>query len=122
MDAIKQSIIVLLVSGFMSVAPGIVYADLAQDCIKICTDQKAGDDANCQGSGQGADQGRAQCLKSNQDIYNDCMKNCTPGSPPAATAPQTPNPQTPAPKGAVPQTTGPQETTPSQGATPPKTY
>ncbi len=122
MNIINQAIFVLLAISFLSIAPAIGLADLTQDCIKGCSDQKASDDANCQGPNQGADQGRALCLKNNQDIYNNCMENCSPSSPPAATSPQSATPQTAAPQGATQQGTAPQGAKPAQGAIPPKTY
>ncbi len=127
MNTAKRSIFVLMASGLLSLAPGLCFADLTQDCIKTCSDQKTSDDKNCQPSVQGADQGSAECLKNNQDIYNDCMKNCSPGSPPAAATPAQPAAtQGAAPQGAVPQVAGPQGATPQstspQGVTTPKTY
>jgi len=126
MNTTKRSFFIFLASGLLSLVPGVCFADLAQDCIKACTDQKASDDKNCQPSDQGADQGRTQCLKGNQDIYNDCVKNCSPSSPPAATSAQPAVPQGAAPQGAAPQGVAPQGTTPQstspQGVTAPKTY
>ncbi len=139
MNTTKRSIFILVASGLLYLAPGVCFADLTQDCIKACTDQKASDDKNCQPSAQGADQGSAECLKNNQDIYNDCLKNCSPSSPSAATpkgtAPQATSPQGVTPQGATPQGATPQGATPQgvapqgvipqgvtpQGVTPPKT-
>ncbi len=114
-----------LATGLMTLVPGAVFADVTQDCIKSCSDQKASDDKNCQPSGQGADQGGAECLKNNQDIFNDCMKNWSPGSPPAATSAQPAAPRGSATQGAVPQVVNPQGATPQstapQGVTSPTT-
>jgi len=120
MKIINRSILVLSVSGLLLMSPGVPSADLTQDCLTSCDNQKAADDANCPSPAEGAGQGRTQCLKNGQDIYDNCRKNCLPNlPPPAATTPSAtpgaPSVSTP-PKG----TTAPQGTTPTQGATPPQ--
>ncbi len=122
MNVIKNGIFIFLALWFSSIAPVVAFADVIQDCIKKCGDQKASDDSNCQGPGQGADQGRALCLKNNQEIYDDCLHNCSPNVPPATapkdTEPKTVSPKPAGPQGTTPKSTVPQSSAPAQGTTP----
>jgi hypothetical protein len=116
MSAFKQPFFVVLVAVGLSLVPGVIFADLTQDCMKSCSDQKASDDMNCQGPAQSVDQGHAECQKNNQDIYNGCIQNCSPSEPPAASPPLTTNHPGATPQASTPQNTTPQGTT-SQGST-----
>jgi hypothetical protein len=116
MKATRRSVFVFLASAILFLVPSVSFADLIQDCMKSCSDQKSSDDKNCQGLGQGIDQGRAECLKNNLDIYNGCTQNCSPGAPSAETAPIKTIPQGTVPQTGTPQGTAPQNTAP-QGST-----
>ncbi len=117
MKVTRKPVFIFLAFAILLLAPGVSLADITQDCMKSCSDQKTSDDMNCQGPAQSADQGRVDCLKNNQDIYNGCIQNCSPSSSPAASAPQNTNPQ----GGTTPQASTTQNTTPqgttSQGST-----
>jgi hypothetical protein len=119
MKIINLSIFVFSVSGVLLMSPGVHSADLTQDCLTSCANQKTADDANCPSPAEGIGQGRALCLKNDQDIYDNCRKNCLPNSPPPAASSPSVTPGTPSvpvpPKG----TTAPQGTTPPQVTTPP---
>ena len=106
MKEINRSIFILSVFGVLLLSPGVHSADLTQDCLTRCADEKTADDMNCPAPAESIDQGRVQCLKNNQDIYNNCHNNCLPISPPSATTTPSVTPGTPS----VP--------TPSQGTTP----
>ena len=112
MKVTRRVVFIFLTSAILSLVPGVIFADLTQDCMKSCSDKKASDDMNCQGPAQSVDQGHAECLKNNQDIYNGCIQNCSPSEPHAASAPQNTNPQ----GSTTPQTSTPQSSTP-QGTT-----
>lgn len=110
MKVINRSIFILFAFGVLLISQGVRSVDLMQDCLTRCANEKASDDTNCPAPVEGVNQGRAQCLKNNQDIYNNCHNNCLPNSPPATNTPSA-TPGTPS----VP--TPPQGTTPPEGMT-----
>jgi hypothetical protein len=97
--------------GALLLFSGIVSADLIQDCLTRCSNEKASDDMNCPAPEQGKGQGRAQCLQSNKDIYDNCIRSCSPNAP-VAEPPAPAKPSNPA----KPSTTGNPST---PGNTPP---
>ncbi len=76
----------MLFASAILLLPGAGFAEDYQDCKLTCAAEKETRNMRCPSSGANTE--HRQCMKENEDAYDDCVNHCA--TPPPASEEQTP--------------------------------